>query len=475
MAEQFIDQQKFLNWLGGVGRAILGKPSNKFNFNRNFQPVNQKIILLDTSVTALMNVACNVPHLNIVISEGAKMFSNMEITHVDKNGKEIINSEVIKLLNKPNPLQNLEGFLYDYYVNNAIYSSAVCYKNKSALSPIPKVIWWLPTGYIKINLTGKLYRQYKVEEIIESYELIYFNDTFTPDEILHIAEGVGASILKPVSKIEALQIPLSNIVAALKSNNIILTERGLIGFISNEGKDSMGSIPISESERKRIEDQYQSDRGLDSDRSHVMVTTASTKWNPMTFDVAQLKLYEGLEDSFGLICGAWGIDRDVFPSIKGATNENKSAGEKKTYNSTLLPIGKKLCNYLANDFGLTERGEKLICSFNHLPIMQEDEGKMATAQKTRIDSIISMVTSNVINPAQAQELIHRTLGIVVDEKLASSNETAKRLRDFSPLVSNKLIDTLTTNQILDLLGLQGIGPEGDKQREKTTSFNLANQ
>jgi len=399
MADVFNDQQKFFNWLGGVGRAILGKSSAKFNFNRSFQPANQKVILLDTSITQLMNVAVNVPHLNIVISEGAKMFSNMQIRHVDKEGKDIENSEVLKLLNNPNPLQNMEGFLYDYYVNNAIYSSAVMYKNKSMLSDIPQVIWWLPTGFVKVNLTGKMFRQYKIEEIIENYELMYYNDKFEPSEILHICEGIGNQILKPVSKIEVLQMPLSNIVAALKSNNIILTERGLIGFISQDKptNDGDGIIPLKDPERKRIEDQYQSDRSLDSDRSHVLVTTASLKWNPVTFDVKQLMLYEGLEDSFGLCCGAWGIDRDVFPSTKGATFENKAAGEKKTYNSTMLPLGKKLCNYLAEDFKLSEKGEKLLASFDHLPIMQSDEVKKETAAKILVEKLAVLFDKGIID------------------------------------------------------------------------------
>lgn len=412
MSDVFIDQQKFFTWLGGVGRAILGRSSQKFNFNRDLYPANAKTILIDTSITQLMSVACNVPHLNIVISEGAKMFSNMEIRHVDRDGNDIENSEVIKLLNNPNPLQNLEGFLYDYYVNNAIYNSGICYKNKSGLSDIPKLLWWLPTGFVKINLTGKMYRQHQLDEIIENYELLYYNDTFQPQEILHICEGVGQQILKPVSKIEALQIPLSNIVAALKSNNIILTERGLIGFIGRDsaGGDSMGLAPFPTEEQERVENQYQKDRGLDSGRSHVMVTTAALKWNPMTFDVQQLQLLEGLEDAFGLVCGAWGIDRDVFPSVKGATNENKVAGEKKTYNSTMLPLGKKLCNYLTQDFKLRERGEKLIACFDHLPIMQDDRVKQATAEKILVERLSILKKDGIIDRETYAEIAGVILG-----------------------------------------------------------------
>lgn len=395
----FLDQQTFFSYLGGVGRAILGKSSQKFNTNNNTYVPTAKTFLLDTGLIDLMRVAINVPHLNVVISKGAEMFANMEILHVDKKGNSIENSEVLKLLNNPNPIQNLESFLYDFYINNAVYSSNFCFKNKSAIKSLPSFIWWLPPGYVKVNLTGKMFRQTKIEDIIENYELLQYNEVFTPQEIIHICEGVGQMILKPTSKIESLKIPLSNIVAALKSNNIILTERGMIGFITRDqsGSGSYGTVKMLDVERDRIADQYKKDNDLDSDNSHVGVFVEPVKWTPMTFDVDQLKLYEGLEDSFGLICGAWGIDRDIFPSTKGATNENKEAGEKKTYNSSLLPLGKKLCNYLANDFGLTERGEKLICSYSHLPIMQADKLQEGKAKQTVIAGLSIALRDGVID------------------------------------------------------------------------------
>lgn len=426
-SDGFIDKLSFFNWMGGVGRAILGR-SQKFNFNRNFQPVNQKVILIDVGITQLMNVAVNVPHLNVVISRGAEMFSNMEIIHLDKNGKPVENSPVLKFLSKPNPLQNQESFLYDFYINNAIYASNFGYKNKSSVMPLPSVIWWLPPGYVKINLTGKLYRQFKIDEIIESYELMFYNDSFEPAEILHIAEGIGQTIINPTSKIEVLQIPLSNIMAALKSNNIILTERGLIGIISNDkpNNDGDGAIPMSDKERERIENTYQQDRSLDSKRSHVMVTTSSLKWQPMTFDVGQLKLYEGLEDSFGLICGEYGIDRDVFPSVKGATYENKLQAVKSTYQNALQPLGNKLLNYIASDFGLTDHGEKLICSYAHVPAMQDDKVREGQARNLLINGLSIALRDGVINHktyADQAELPMTGDGVIVQQTTKSiSNE-----------------------------------------------------
>ncbi len=194
------------NYFGGIRKSVLGQSTGKFNFARNYVPINQRVILVDTSFDELIGVAQNVPHLNIVISKGAEMFSQGVIEHLDKNGEPIENSPILKLLNKPNPLQSLESFLYEFYVNNAIYSQNFGYKNGSKLNKLPQIIWWLPPGRMKINLTGKLFRQVDLAGIIENFQLTYDNEPFMPDEVIYMAEGISQNKFKPTSKIEALQI-----------------------------------------------------------------------------------------------------------------------------------------------------------------------------------------------------------------------------------------------------------------------------
>ncbi len=400
------DSENFFNMFGGIRRSVLGTNSGKFNMNRNYVPINQKVILIDTSFDELIGVAQNVPHLNTVISRGAEMFSQGKIKHLDKKGEEIIDSPVLKLLNKPNPLQSGEGFLYEFYVNNAIYSSNFGYMNKgSRLKELPDLIWWLPPGRMKINLTGKMYRQTTLEGIIENYMLTYDNDPFMPEEIIHITEGISQNKLKPTSKIEALQIPLSNIVAALKSLNIIITERGLIGFISGDNRSTNGmGMEMTAAERKTFEKQYQKDRSLDSDQSHVALTQANMKWVPMTFDVKQLQLMEGLEDSFAMICGAYGIDRDVFPSTKGATNENKEMGLKATIQNTMQPLASKLMAIFEEHLNVSIKGESLTMDWSHMPVMQEDALFAAQAKYQLIQGLSLAKSDGIIGPDQYAEI-----------------------------------------------------------------------
>lgn len=407
-----IDSESALRgYFGGIGRTVLGN-SQKYNFNRNYTTANQRVVLVDMSFNELINVAQNVPHLNTVISRGAEMFSNMIIKHVDKNGVDIPNSDVLKLLNEPNPLQAIDQFVYDFYVYNAIYSENFGYKNYgSSLSELPSLLWWLPPGWMKKNLTGNIYRQSTIEEIIENFTLMYDPEPFLPKEIIHITDGIRQNIISRGNRIETLQLPLSNIVACLKSLNTIITEKGMIGFISSDGAKDMsgGAIPMSREEKLQLQNQYKIDSSLDSNNGHIGIFTSSLKWTPMSFNVQDLMLYEGLEDPFCQICGAYGIDRNIFPksivskSTLGGSSDTDLAMKATTQN-TLLPLGNKMLNQISKGLGLNKKNEKLIPSWEHMPYMKEDDVKAQSAFKSKCEALDILLKNGTISHKQLAEL-----------------------------------------------------------------------
>ncbi len=402
------NRENLFDVFGGLARSILGR-NGKFNFSRDYKPNNSKVDLVDCSWGNLMTLANNVPHLNIVISEGAKMFSGMEIKHyqgIGKDRKEVQNSEVLKFLQKPNPLQSQSDFLYEFYVQNAIYRTTFCYVNTpSRLSSIPSALWWLPGESMKINLTGKMFDQVNIDGIIESYELMDYDKKYDPKDVIHIIDGISQNKITAKPTIESLQVTLSNIMAVLKSYNIIVSERGMIGFIASERSDSTGlSIPMTPKERTEFQNQYQKDYSLDAKNGHVMMTESSMKWVPMTFDVKQLMLFEGLEDSFAQICAAYGHKRDIYPSTKGATFENQKQADVGTYQTTMQPLGQKVLNQLAQRFQLKDKGQYLEPSWEHMPMMQENEEEKATALNTNVQAYSKMLSDGIISAEQYAEL-----------------------------------------------------------------------
>lgn len=387
----------------GIARLIFGKPGGKFGSHYNTPyPKSKQPILLDCSENQLMLVAMNVPHLNTVISRGAQLFSMMAIRHVDKDGEPIENSEVLKFLKQPNPIQNQEQYLYQYYVMNGVYNKTIQYKIKGlSFEQLPKTLWLLPTGEVKINVTGKIYRQTELKEIIENFEMTNAGGIFEADRCIYMSEGIGTDPINPKSRIEALQIPLSNIVASMKSRNIIVTERGMIGFLTPEQtKDADGALPFSDEEHKRVREEYQNSYNLNSSTGHVGFPKVPMKWVPMTFNTQELGLSEGTEEDFARLVDAFAHDRDLYSSVKGATFENKAAGVRSTIQLGIQPVADYLMRAWTKEFLPPDSGERLEACYEHLPAMKKDERLAAQADLYKAQTLEIGLHSGVISQQQ---------------------------------------------------------------------------
>lgn len=410
--QQFIPQGGFFDWQQGlIGPAILGR-SAKFNSDlyNYYSPLAQQPILVDISPGQLMKIAVSVPHLNVVISKLCTMFTQMELKHVDKDGIDIEDSDVLTLLNKPNPMQSLEGFLYDYSLNHFIYNCEFIFKNYATasrtISPLPKTISLLPSGLMRVNMTGKpFYRAFDLKTVIENFTMIYDPTPLTVEEIIFMSEAFSINGTVAKSKIETLQIPLSNIVAALKLFNVITSEGRMIGVLSPDNTGSNENTPPSSDAMKEIQKDYNLRYNPDGVQGHIGFPTGSVKWQPFEFDVQKLMLFEGLENDFALICSALGADRQIFPisimATKGLTTGlEKNEGFRITYQNTIQPVADKFMGVLS-DHLLSDKqkanGEKLIAYYDHLPCFQQDALVTAQALLTESQRNLLLYNANIIN------------------------------------------------------------------------------
>jgi hypothetical protein len=71
-------------------------------------------ILLENNgfTNSTKDYSLNNPILLAIISLRCKVYSQMKITHLDKSGKPIENSDVLKPLRQPNYFQSQEDFLF---------------------------------------------------------------------------------------------------------------------------------------------------------------------------------------------------------------------------------------------------------------------------------------------------------------------------------------------------------------------------
>jgi len=378
------------------------------------------------STENLWKVYTDIPHLQNVINTRADLLSQGKIKLIRiKDKVEIEQHEVLTLLSKPNPLQTQAEFLTMYLTFKDIWANVLILKNKGLPSmKIPNQLWNLPPALMRIDTTGKIFRQTTINEIIKGYILTIngVEVTYLPDEVIFKNDNLGSEYIMSESKLVGLVKPLSNIHAALRTANVLIGDHGAYGIISSNNKDISGGIPLGKDEKKRIEQDVSNDYGNKPGQKQMIVTDANLTYTPIGSSINEMNLQPEIEQAFGIILDAYKVDRDIFASTKGATFENKKNGLKATIQNTIQQEGDDLMQTFNIEFGLIEQGLKLTMCYDHLPVMQEDEQKRADTIAKKVDSISKMIFAGVLSPAQGQDLLKKITTMQIDDSLGKPDD-----------------------------------------------------
>ena len=368
------------------------------------------------------NVYLTTPQVYAVIQRRGYLLASGIWKHYDKNGEVIENSEIVKLLENPNPLMKGNDHIRLWNENKCVYGNNYEYLNKAFPSALPSTLFNLPPAEVEIITTGKTYKQTKIEDIISGYK--YGTDPIPTNEINHTRVVNGKNSVKGESPLVSLYMPISNIRGAYGFRNVLINKKGALGILSNNSKDSAGAIPMTEPERKRLEVEYQRQYGISDEQSQVIMTNSSLAWQSMTFPTKDLMLFEEIDSDFLAIIDAFGLNANIFSRTNGSTFENLNQGIKQAYQSTIIPESEELAMNRSLMFGLISRGEWLELDYSHIPVLQENEKEKAEVNKIKAESLSIALRDGVLNPTQYAEAIGIEL-VKVDPKEAQLNGLAQ--------------------------------------------------
>lgn len=386
-------------WMGGMFNGMFTRPDG-FTPLYGYSMIERKTpVVVDVSYGKLWNVYTQSPYLRIVIDRGAEMFGNADVKIIGADGKEIPEHPVLTLLRNPTPLHSLEEWLRWIWVMDSVYANTFLYSLGAFSSSLPAAIWTLPSWDMKLVPTGKIWKQTKLEDIIQYYESISNPDErYEPSTILHLVTGISQNPLVGQSAIPSLQLHISNGNAALTSRNINLVEMGPKGIISGAAKDADGAIPLGKKAKEKLEEQWTNGYGIKKGQGRVKIVETPVTWTPISFPTGEMQMFEETEDDFCAICGKYNMPRHLFPSVKGATFENAKQAERGCYQSTMQPradsLGKKLTKYFGR---FLPPGASIQFDYSWLPVMQEDEGQRQAARKSKADTNAVLLFNGIIN------------------------------------------------------------------------------
>lgn len=341
------------------------------------------------------------PPLQAVIDRGARMFANGEWKCVDANDpeKEFPDDEGLRLLKNPNPEQrNGEKFLMSYWINKMLFANIFIRKIQGSTLALPKVLRVLPSDIMEIELTKRFYDQVDLSAMFKGYAMNVGNDKVKYDirDIIYDADNFSFEEGRGISKVPNLTFPINNIIAAYKTRNILTVNKGLLGFISPEAKDGIGTIlPFQLKEKEAVEKDFEEKSNLYSGNPKVKIASQPVRWNQMGSNTRELMLFEEVEEDWIAICAAFDMPKELF--LKDATFENKREAKKSAYQDAIIPVADGLGTLMTNELGADQRGRKYILNYDWLPVFQEDEEKTQRAERIKVERLSRLQEDGIIN------------------------------------------------------------------------------
>lgn len=415
----------FWDRFGNAVNNLLGWKKNSWiPFNAAYQLGQKGAVWMDVEKPFV--VYETIPQIKTIIDRKAMMFANMDLRLVkaDDDEEVVEDMELKVLIENPNIMQGMNEWLVTYKQQEQVYGNQFMYKNKpSQLKKYPVALWNVSALYIRPVLTGKIFDQVKMSGIVKEYQYEEqgHQRKFEVEDILWSRLGDLNDPLLGKSPIYSLKMPVSNTEEAYKYRNVIMSEKGAIGILSNSSKDSMGPIPLTSEERSRVEKEYRNKYGIGEDQARVLITGASLTWQSMTIPTKDMLLFEEVDANTMTMIDHFGMNVNIF-SNKNATFENVKSAILQVYRDTIQPEADKFAQRLGPFIGVQE-GYKLKACYDHLDIFKENKEKGVAAIQGMITWLTNAITARLISVEQAQTILGSELNMPLDKVPESTNAT----------------------------------------------------
>jgi len=294
-----------------------------------------------------------------------------------------------KLLANPNPAQSWEEFR----------GQQVVYKKICGFCPVLPI---LPEGFTDpsealalINLPPWLFfaeldrNNGNVIPKVFQYSCKILNNQIKlkPEQVLILADGFvmddRRSHLLPKSKMVGLDMAISNLMAGMEADNVLLRKRGPLGFISHDSaavKDSVaGYVPMTRKETDELQGAL-SRYGLSWSQYQYAISRQAVKWNPMSFNVKELGTKETILQGEKAVCKRYNYDYVLFENTD-ASYANGNTAAKALYQNNIVPNNYKDIKKYNSYFNFFVNNCKLNSDYSHLAVMQEDAEMQGRAKQ----------------------------------------------------------------------------------------------
>lgn len=354
-----------------------------------------------------LDLTLNNPILFICCLTRAKLYSQMKITHVDSNGKEIENSPYIDLLNKPNYFQSKEDWLKQQSWFLSASGNNIIYQKKITTNEVPKALYNLVPTEVDYKDILKVDKFFTLQQDINEYERQEVEYRLDKQKyklkvkdlipLYDVTNGIQVNtLMKSPSRVSSVLKNVQNIEENMAAKNVNL--KMAQKYLARNKNNIQGTAAqIHPDDRVSIE-KVLSEKTL-------QITNGDIEVQHLVSNLKQLYLDEQMAFDAKIVTFAFEQNEHIINfALTGSTYENQEYGIIRYIQTSTQADADNLMNSLAMSWGLHDKKENLKASYNHLPIMQ-------VLYKTKIETFNSLqiaikqgLENTTISPADAKNM-----------------------------------------------------------------------
>lgn len=460
-----LDQRELNEYLSQInvtaGRAMFTLNSNDYFFALNCEQHYLQAYKL-----------C--PPLKAIIGKRAKTFNSGTFGIINRSTDKPATgrADLKAILDRPNVLQSGDQFFAQQNSYLDIFGYCPVFSVEPAGMPgTIAAIWNIPPWLFDLNYTRKWLQQFELDGLFKEFFIWWNGEKITLDAKrlkFIFDDGIGtdedSNLLIPDSRLVGLEYPVSNIVAAYKSRNTLITKRGAIGILSNESTDDSGSKALKPGEKESLQADFKK-YGLVGQPFQIIVSESTLKWQQMGYPTSELMLFEEIEDSINRLCDAYGYPSVLLARAQGTTFENQKVARRDLIENSIIPENKSRLQQFTRIIAPDDTVE-IVRDYSKLMVFQDDAKNKADARSAIDTAYEKEYNNNLITKNDWLKAIGMpTLGADGDfykSDAKSSDPLAVRLGvgGTTALITYITNPTLTTeDKVNGLQILFGLSPE----------------
>ena len=351
-----------------------------------------------------------------VINKAGSLFANGRIYVTDKDGNEKEGyNNIRELLSRPNPLQTRAGFFKEIEMSLKLFGYCPIFTVRSSRKSLPLAMYVIPAQIFHMVSSGKLFRQYDLEDIVSkaylewngSQEELSDEDYFVIYDSSANINGVNQDI-DFSSVTDSLSMPVNNWIAAMTASYQLIVNGGPKGIIYSDYSDKMGNQVMTPDEKEALESKLKEKYGI-LNKFPILTSKIKLGWIPLNYDSSQLKLHEEDERCSRKICNAIGIDYSLLDESK---YDNKSIAEKSAYQGLIIPDSEKVTEALTE--AICPKGVFIKLDYTHVDCLQQDKSASSSAFQKMASSLIQLVERGQITLDESRNELAKFIDIDPD-------------------------------------------------------------